>query len=199
MRISKCGWSLLEAVCLMPGLEAWAQTGGSAGYTAPLVDVSLTYTPMLANVTTGNGFTMQGGSAEVYGQFWRNLGAAADITGLHTGSMNTSTVGLDLVAISFGPRYAWTHNRFDVFGQVLAGEAIGMNSTFPSAQGVNSSANSLALELGGGVNRALSKHLSLRLIELDLLRTQLPNANTNVQNNLKCSTGLVFRIRTKHE
>jgi hypothetical protein len=65
-----------------------------------------------------------------------------------------------------------------------------MNSTFPSAQGAHSGGNSLALELGGGVNRALSSHLSLRLIELDWLRTQLPNANTNAQNNLKCSIGL---------
>jgi hypothetical protein len=64
----------------MPGLEACRQPSSIAEHTAPLLDVSVTYTPMLANVTTSNGFTMQGGSVEVYGHFRRDLGAAADVT-----------------------------------------------------------------------------------------------------------------------
>ncbi|HET6216735.1 MAG TPA: hypothetical protein VFE27_06915 [Acidobacteriaceae bacterium] len=63
--------------------------------------------------------------------------------------MNSSTAGLDLVTFTFGPRYAWTRSRFDVFGQVLGGEAIGMNNIFPSTQGANSSGNALPLEQGG--------------------------------------------------
>jgi hypothetical protein len=39
MRISECRRTLLLAVCLTPGLEAWGQRASLAEHTAPVLDV----------------------------------------------------------------------------------------------------------------------------------------------------------------
>jgi peptidoglycan-associated lipoprotein len=70
-----------------------------------------------------------------------------------------------------------------------------MNSIFPSAGGVSSSANGLALQVGGGMNLPLSSHIGVRAFEADWLRTALPNSTTNVQNNLRLGVGVFFRLR----
>jgi hypothetical protein len=36
------------------------------------------------------------------------------------------------------------------------------------------------------------RHLSVRLIEVNWLRTQLPNSTTNIQNDLELGAGIVF-------
>jgi hypothetical protein len=70
-------------------------------------------------------------------------------------------------------------------GQGLAGEANGFHSIFPGVNGAGSSTNSLALLVGGGTNVALSRHLAMRALDAAWLRTQLPNATTNAQNNVR--------------
>jgi peptidoglycan-associated lipoprotein len=160
--------------------------------------VAVVYNPLLANIVGGNSFSMQGGSVQVHGQFWHGLGVVADVSGLHTASTGGSSgVGLDMVTATFGPRYTWSpaHRRYAIFGQALVGEAHGMNSVFPNPAGANDSANSLALYVGGGINVRLKDHLALRVLEADWLRTQLPNATTNVQNNLRVGAGLIYRFK----
>jgi hypothetical protein len=41
----------------------------------------------------------------------------------------------------------------------------------------------------------LTRHVSLRVIQANWLRTQMPNATTNVQNNLLLGAGVVFHSR----
>jgi hypothetical protein len=41
----------------------------------------------------------------------------------------------------------------------------------------------------------LTRHVSLRVIQANWLRTQMPNATTNVQNNLLLRAGVVFHAR----
>jgi peptidoglycan-associated lipoprotein len=121
----------------------------------------------------------------------------ADLAGEHTGNMHGSGVGLDMVTMTFGPRYTWQAARYRrpaLYGQALVGQANGFNSVIPSASGATSSANSLALKIGGGVNYTLSRRLAVRVIEADWLRTQLPNGAANVQNNLHLGAGLILRF-----
>jgi hypothetical protein len=190
---------LLVGACIVTGLTAWGQQGpNSERQTNGSIDVAIVYNPLLANIVGGNSFWMQGGSVQVHGQFWHGLGVVADVSGLHTASTGGSSgVGLDMVTATFGPRYTWSpaHRRYAVFGQALLGEANGMNSIFPNPAGANNSANSLALYVGGGVNFRLKGHLALRAFEADWLRTQLPNATTNVQNNLRLGAGLICRFK----
>jgi hypothetical protein len=190
---------LLAGACIATGLTAWGQQGlDTARQTSGSIDVAVAYNPLMAIVVGGNSFWMEGGSVQVHGQFWHGLGVVADVAGFHTGSTGRSPgVGLDMVTATFGPRYTWSpaQRRYAVFGQALIGEANGMNSVFPNPVGADESVNSLALYVGGGVNYSLKHHLALRVFEADWLRTQMPNATTNVQNNLRLGAGLIFRFK----
>jgi hypothetical protein len=166
------------------------------------LDVAVVYNPLVANVVNGNRFSMQGGSAQLHSQFWHGLGVVADLSELHSAHMSGSGAGLDMLTAAFGPRYTWSpaHRHYSVFGQVLAGEANGMNSVFPTSAGLVDNAHSLALYIGGGVNLNLShlnRHLTLRAFEADWLHTQMPNATTGVQNNLRLGAGLIFQFKPR--
>lgn len=190
------GKVFLPIACLTLTCVAWAQ---SINLEQPPVrlDVAFTYNPVLANVTNGNEFWMQGGSAQAEARLWHTLYVVADVAGLHASNVNGSGIGLDLITATFGPRYMWSPPRRRVvfFGHALAGEAHGFNSIFPSSGGTNSTGNSFALQIGGGINLPLTHHFSVRAFDADWLRTQLPNATTNVQNNLRLGAGMVYRIK----
>jgi hypothetical protein len=160
-------------------------------------DLALTYDPAWANVTIGDEFGMQGGSLQAEAKVWHRFYGVADFAGFHASDVNQSGVGLDLLTATFGPRYVWSpaHRRVTLFGQALVGEAFGLDGIFPTSNGVKSTASSLALQIGGGMNLAFTSHFSVRAFDANWLRTQLPNATTNVQNNLRLSVGLVYRIR----
>lgn len=158
-------------------------------------EVAITYNALHAS-TTGNGsFWMQGGSAQVEGRFWRGLGGVADVAGMHTGNILSSGVGLDMLVTTFGPRYTWSHQKVSIFGQGLVGEVSGFDSVFPSSSGASAGAHGLAVLAGGGMNVGISPHLSVRAIEADWLRTELPNSTTGVENNLRLGAAIVYRFR----
>jgi hypothetical protein len=185
---------LLAGTCSLAGLFAWGKT--STQPASPSMDLAITYDAVRANIVPGSNFWMQGGSAQFHGQFWHGLGVVADVGAFHTGNEHGTGVGLDLVTATFGPRYTQSlaHHRYALFGQALAGETHGFNSAFPAAAGVVSSTNGLALQVGGGMNLQFSRHIAIRAIEADWLRTQLPNATTGVENNLHLGSGLVFKF-----
>jgi len=79
--------------------------------------------------------------------------------------------------------------------RVLIGEANGLNSVVPTPTGAIDSDHGLALRVGGGANVHLTRHLSVRALEADWLRTQLPNSTNNAQNNLRLGSGLIFRFK----
>jgi hypothetical protein len=196
MRISI--YSLLFLAVVLSAATAHAQQPAPR---SSHIDLALTYDADRTNVTTGNSFWMQGGSAEIAGVFPHGLGVVAQVTGLHAGSISSTQLPLSIVAVTFGPRYTlrapWHPGKHDLalFGQVLLGEAHGFDSLFPSSgSGVSNSATSLALQAGGGVNLSLSHHIALRLVQIDWLRTQLPNSSTDVQNHFRIDTGLAFRF-----
>jgi len=197
MSMSFRGRVLLAGACMMAGCVAWAQQISPEKQEPARFEMALTYDSVSANLTTGNEFWMQGGSVQVQARFWHGLGAVADVAGLHTANVNGTSTGLDLITATFGPRYTWspTHHRIAFFGHVLAGEAHGMNSIFPSGTSFNSSGDSLALQIGGGINLPLTRRFSARAFDANWLRTQLPNATTNVQNNLRLGAGIVYRFK----
>lgn len=161
------------------------------------LDVAFTYDATLSDVITSSRFAMQGGSLQIHGRFYGGWGAVADVAGAHTANIDSTAVGLNLVTATFGPRYTWSppHARYSIFGQGLVGEAFGLDSTFPNPSGAMSSANGLAIKVGGGMNCNLSPRIALRVFEADYLRTQLPNSTNDVQNNVRLGAGLVLRFR----
>jgi peptidoglycan-associated lipoprotein len=191
MRISIYSLLFLAVVAT----TASAQTQQSAPWSSH-VSLAVTYSADRTNLTTGSSFWMQGGCAELSGNLPHGFGVVADVTGLHAGSISSTAVPLSLVAFTFGPRFTWRspwrpeRHDMSLFGQALLGEAHGFDSIFPSSSGVSSSASSLALQAGGGMDLGLKRHVSLRLLQVDWLRTQLPNGGTNVQNHFRISTGV---------
>ncbi len=199
MRISIRVKVLLAGACMIAGPIVWGQQAQDPPKpTKSSLEVALVYNPLMSNLVGSSGFWMQGGSVQVHGQFWRGLGVVADVSGLHTANAGgLSGVGLDLVTATFGPRYTWStpRGRYAVFGQVLAGEVNGFHSVFPGSSGANDSADGLAVYIGGGVNLPLKHRFAVRAIEANWLRTQMPNATTNVQNNLRLGAGLIYRFK----
>jgi len=130
-------------------------------------DVAFTFNASHSNAAAGNGLWMQGGSAQVHIPLWRGFGAVADIVGLHTGNINSTGLGLDMVTAAFGPRYTWSppHGRVSFFGQGLAGEAFGFHGIFPGVHETHSSASSLAVQVGGGMDFTLSRRIAVRAFE----------------------------------
>ena len=188
--------------CLLSTPASYAQTGSSLQ--PAVADLAVTYAAS-HSVHTGseNDFWLQGGAVEFDVRFFRGLGLTVSGIGLQVSSTNPQVAPLDLVTIVFGPRYTFlAKRRISAFGEVLAGEAHGFNSLFAygsgptsnPANGTTTSADSLALQTGGGVDVRLNRRFAIRAIQLDYLRTQLPNGGTNVQNNFRLAAGLDFRF-----
>lgn len=196
--------NLISSVLLFGALAATSLGAQNAlpenkNITAPTshLEVAITYDALHASAAGGNGFWMQGAGVQAEAYLVHGFGVVADLTGEHTANMHHSGVGLDMVTITFGPRYTWQlarSRRTALYGQALVGEANGFNSVFPNANGAISSANGLALKVGGGVNYSLSRHFAVRVMEADWLRTQLPNSTTGIQNSLQLGTGLILRF-----
>lgn len=191
---------LLMVVTFLTATAIYAQ--GNAPLPQGRISVAVTYVADDAGLNTGSSkFWMQGGSVELSTQAYRGLGMVANVTGLHIANSGAG-VPLNLVTTTFGPRYTWQRNAkkssgrsLSLFGEGLVGEAHGFGNLFPSPSGATSDALSLAVQVGGGVDMGLARHVSLRLVQANWLRTQMPNATTNVQNNLQFGVGIVFHSR----
>ena len=165
------------------------------------VDLAVTYSAVLSNLTTGSNFWLQGGGAELSATFYRGFGVTAAVTGTYANNISPTGTDLTMITTTFGPRYAWSHKfsahperRLVLFGHGLIGESNGIYSVFPNPSGAQSSANSFALQVGGGADADISRHFGIRLLEADWFRTQFPNGTTSVQNNLRLGAGIVIRM-----
>jgi hypothetical protein len=165
--------------------------------------LGFTYSAERAKTTNSscNCFWIQGGAADVNWNAWRNLGITAEINGGHASNIGS---GVDLSKIDFliGPRFTWQspawkfHRRpISLFGEFLVGGTHAFGTLIPTNSGVSHSATSFALQTGLGSNLWLTPHLGWRVIELDYGYSQLPNAGSGTQSELRFATGIVWRIR----
>ncbi|GGA80053.1 hypothetical protein GCM10011507_34130 [Edaphobacter acidisoli] len=192
-------WTGLVVVSLL-GVAVGAGAQSKPASANGVISASVSYNAMHAGGGAGSSsFWTQGGGAEVAGTLADGFGAVANVTGLHTANAGHG-VPVNLVAATFGPRYTWVPRRQSsrsvaIFAQGLVGEAHGFHGLFPAPGESITSASGLAVNLGGGVDLSIRRHLALRVIEASWLRTQLPNSGSNVQNNLLLGAGIVFRSR----
>ena len=176
---------------------AWAQTTATqtvARPQRPQLDLAITFTADRTNPVAGNNQWLTGGSIELGADAWHGLGIAAKVTGVTTGQIGTQGVPLNLVLVTFGPRFRYTHKKLSFYGEGLLGEANGFRSVFASPGGATNSANALALQVGGGVDLRLAKHLAWRALEANWTRTQFSNGTSNVQNHLMLGSGLAVKF-----
>ena len=159
------------------------------------IDVFAGYSYVRANPSaSGAKFSLNGGSASVAYNFNNWLSGVADFGGYH--STNGLDRGLDgtLSTYLFGPRVSYRRfGRVIPFGEVLFGVA----HTGASLLNTTNSQNAFAMTVGGGVDYRVSSRFSIRPLKVDYLLTRFNELNTNNaqnQNNLRVSTGIVFRF-----
>jgi peptidoglycan-associated lipoprotein len=167
-------------------------------------DVSVRYSEQVSNGPAGTCgcFSLEGAAGDSYWavQLYKEgkpayLGFVADVGVEHTGNINNAGYGLTLTTVTAGPRAVLLPiGKVRPFAQVLLGLAHGSSSQFPQNNGLVASANSFALDLGAGADYTVSKRLSVRLLQLDYVRTALPNNSTDWQNNLRIGTGIVLHF-----
>ena len=185
---SKLVVSLLAVLSLL-GATARAQE------TAPKVDIFAGYSYLQANpgVSGVNNFHLHGGSASVAYNYKTWLSAVADFGGYNNGNVLGTGASGTLSTYLFGPRVSYRHLRkITPFGQVLFGAGHVNSRVFGTAN----SENAFAMSAGGGVDYKLLDHFSIRPVQADYLMTRfgVGTRGTQTQNNVRLSTGFVFRF-----
>jgi hypothetical protein len=201
MRKTICKKVLLVSVCLVAATALAQQSQEPAHF---YTDLSVTYAPERSEIVPGKCcFWMQGGGADAAVTFWKGFGVAAAFTGDHASAI-AHGVDLNKIAYMGGPRYtytAWTSHsgasatpRFQIFGQGLFGGVHGFGGAYPTTSSTTPSANAFLLQAGGGFNYFFTKNLALRALEVDYVRTQLPNDASNSQNDLRLAFGVTYHF-----
>lgn len=166
-------------------------------------DFAVGYNNIRANAPPGscNCFDTNGGFITGTFHVTEWLGIAGEFTGGHSSNISSLGQGLTLTTFTAGPRVSYRFRRLYPFGEVLIGGAHGSDSYFPSPTSSSTSASSFAVSTGGGLDFRLSPRYSIRALDLQYLRTSLPNGINNEQNQLMIGAGLVikFQSRRSHE
>jgi hypothetical protein len=213
MRISNRGKVLLVGAFMLAGAAGWAQQSQTPVKSDMVsTDLAVTVAGERSQALPGQAsFWFKGGGVDAAVTFksflgMSGLGIAASLTGDQASSI---TPGVDAKKLTYlaGPRYTWTawpghasaadNRRLQIFGQALFGLAHGYDGLYPSTSGVNSYANSFAMQTGGGFNFFLTRNFGLRLLEADYVRTDLPNGAANIQNDVRLSAGVTWHIRRR--
>jgi opacity protein-like surface antigen len=117
----------------------------------------------------------------------RWLGVTADVSGYYRTDDGVSQRNYNFL---FGPRVTYRTEKLSPFGQVLFGvahERVGNDSA-------NITDNAFAMVVGGGLDYNLKKHLAVRLLQADYLRTRFGGAS---QNNARLTFGVVLKLGNK--
>lgn len=198
---SICKRVLLGSACILAGVTAWGQGKTTTKPLRVSTEIGVTFAAERGYIAPGtcNCFWLKGGGADVSFTFWRGLGLTAALTGDHASNVQP---GVDVNKIAFlaGPRYTYTlkpesaKHSFRNFGEALVGGAHAFNTAIPSASGLKSSASSMALQTGGGFNLPVARGFGVRLLEVDYVRTALPNNSSDVQNDFRIGAGLTYHL-----
>jgi hypothetical protein len=76
----------------------------------------------------------------------------------------------------------------------IFGDVHGFDGVFPTSDGIKPTANSLAMQIGGGLNVGVAKHFGVRALELYCLRPNLTNDAYNTHNDLRLGFGVSYHV-----
>jgi outer membrane immunogenic protein len=166
---------------------------GTAPGQVPVLETSLGYTFIHANAPPGQCgcFSASGGFGSAVVNTVHGFSIVADLNAIHAANIGGTTQSLTVFNYLFGPRYSMRtlSKRFTPYGQALGGRSQEFSS-YPAVQNVQG----LAFSLGGGVSTVLKPHLGWTIVEADWIQSRLPNAQNNLQNDIRVSTALTFRL-----
>jgi len=179
----------LLALATVFGVSASAQE-------LPKIDASVNYS-FLRAIPAGpvlKDYSLNGGSASVAYNFKDWFSGVADFGGYTVGSANGVNINDHMLTYMFGPKFTYRTRRFSPFSQVLVGAATAGSGIFATSN----SRTALATAFGVGVDWNVRDRFSIRPIQVDYLLTHLPqiaNGNTQTQNNVRYSAGIVFHFK----
>jgi hypothetical protein len=156
------------------------------------VDLELHYAFAHANAPPAQCgcFSMNGGGGSLAVNMPHGLSLVADLTAMHANQINATTQNVTVFDYLGGLRYSYrTSSRFTPYAQAL----LGGSEEFSNLAFITNK-TAFAASTGGGLTRSLSRHFAWNLVEADYIYSRLPNANNNRQNDLRISTGIVFRM-----
>jgi len=182
--------ALLLLLCAGAARPAWAQM-----FDQPLsVDVGVNYTADIANAGPGSCgcFALQGGGVNARLALTDRLSAVADFSVVHAGTVSGANYGLGLMTLMAGPQFRHSMGHYTPYGQFLMGAVRGFDSVFPAS--TSTSASAFIFEAGGGSELVLTPKVSARILELDYMRSDLPNNANNWQNHFKISAGIIYHF-----
>ena len=167
------------------------QSGLEPGQTAP-VEVTIGYSFLQANAPAGlcGCFSMNQGAASFVYNAQHGIGYVADVSGGRANSISGSLQTISLITYLGGARYSWKlgSSRYTLYGQALLGGSTEL-SNYVFSQNVKG----FALMPGGGVKIWLRPHFAWN-VEADWLHSDIANNANNRQNDLRMTTGIIFRF-----
>lgn len=201
-----CTVLLAGALMITTGM---ARSQGTAASKAPAhkvtIDTGIAFTTEYARVVNQSCscFWLKGVTGDMAVNFYRGLGVDVAI-GDGIASNILPAVNLNKFTLTAGPRYTfdsstWKRGKIPghperIFVQGLVGWTHGSNSVFPVPGGVTAVQDSIASQVGGGVDVPLKQGFGIRVAQVDWTHSALPNGSANVQNDLRLSFGVTYSI-----
>jgi hypothetical protein len=171
--------SLLFAIVTLGSLLATAQQSASK------FDLFGGYSYFNGSTSGTDGrYSLNGWNGQGTYNFTRWLGATADFGGYYGSPFSLSAHDTSFL---FGPTISMRTAHFTPYVHVL----FGVDNASASLLGSSVSDTAFASAIGGGVDIPVKGRLSVRAAQVDWLRE---NHFSTDQNNLRVSTGLVFRF-----
>ena len=129
-----------------------------------------------------SGLNIQGGTGELAVNVNHFFGLTSDLSFLHSTQEN-------MFLFTFGPELSLRTKKSRVFGHALVGGAY-ETQKLAGFKLTSLADSSFAYDLGAGWDLGLSKHVALRLLQVDYIYTE---AFRGSEQNVRASAGLVFR------
>jgi opacity protein-like surface antigen len=186
--------TLFVCTSILAGLLAFGAAANAQEVATPAVEIGANYSWLHVNSANDNFHrTGNGGSGYLEYNINKSVGLVADFGGY----ANTKT-GLNDTAMTymFGPRFNWRHAKLTPYVQVLFGGIY----AWVNPTGLGSiTQNAFAMATGGGLDYQVSKHVSIKPIQVEYVMTQLDDSLGfgGHQNDLRYSAGIVFRLGDK--
>uniref|UniRef100_A0A7V4XQR1 OmpA family protein n=1 Tax=Acidobacterium capsulatum TaxID=33075 RepID=A0A7V4XQR1_9BACT len=195
-------------------LPAAIPDSGNLNLDTHSVEIFLGYSYLRAvpTLAAGNRLVwMNGGSASLAYFFTRSIGIVADVgdytnsqmhfTGAYTGTIDTDQANGGALSYLFGPRIAFHRSgRLSpyvqaLFGGIHAGQISIAHCTVHCTLLPEQTA--FAMAAGGGLDLRIHRHFAIRLLQAEYLMTRFRSydtGNSGMQNDIRLSTGIVFRF-----
>jgi outer membrane immunogenic protein len=144
-------------------------------------------------------FDMNGGTVSLAYHLKPAFSLVGEFQVLNNGNVSATGHDLKLFTYLVGPRYSFvtSRSRLHPFGEVLVGGSHASGSLYSTSAATSGKVNGFAASIGGGLDVALTPHITFRAVQIDYLLTKLPNGANSRQNNLSLSTGVVLRFGSR--